>query len=145
MKSRIYSNFDVKIKFGGIVDYKSIAIFVFIIFIIFSLSNYLNLDFKITFILICLSLPLGSVLIFCNTKTESSIDIIKNVVVFFLTSKVYVKGYNEIKKQKCNLANIYVKKGYIVDSKKMNNGNRLTHGILWLKLNEILKIGRNSK
>lgn len=98
MKSNIYSNIDTKRKIAGMLDYKTFAIFLAVIFIICSLSSLLNLGLKFTFISIAFFLPFGCVLLFCNTKNEDSLSVIKNVIRFYHTKKIYIKEYNNVKK-----------------------------------------------
>lgn len=95
MKSEIYSNYNLKNKWHGIIEYKSLAIFFCMLFVIFSISSLFNLSFKIVIILLCIILPIGAILLFCNTKNESSVDIIYNVMKFYFRNKIYLSNYRK--------------------------------------------------
>ena len=110
IKSTIYSNYNIPNKWKGIIEYKSMFLFACILFIIFSISNLLNFSLKLTFILFLITIPFGSILLFCNTNKESSIDIIANILRFYSTRKVFCKDYRIIKKQKIKCNKIYIKK-----------------------------------
>ena len=100
MKSRIYSNYNISQKWKGILDYKIIAIVFFCTFIIITAIRISNFSKICINILMIVFIPIFCILIFCNTKNESSIDIIRNVFRFYLKSKVYVFDSNDIKKYK---------------------------------------------
>ena len=110
IKSTIYSNYNMQNKWKGIIHYKSIFLLACILFIIFSVSNLLDFSVKVTFILFLISIPIGSVLLFCNTNKESSIDIIANILRFYFTAKVFCNDYKAIKNRKLKCNKIYIKK-----------------------------------
>ena len=110
MKSRTYYNFNIKPKWNGIIEYKSLAVFFVSLLIILSISNWFNFSYKLTIIAIFSFIPFGSVILFCNTINESSLEIIMNVIRFYTRNKIYCKGYKLIKKQPVNFNKIYVKK-----------------------------------
>ena len=124
MKSKVYSNLDTKGRVAGVLDYKSLAIFLSILFTICSISSLLNLGFKVMFILICIYLPFGLVLLFCNTKNEDSVSVIKNILRYYLTKKIYLVDYTEIKKSSSKFGKIYAKDVKLISKKCKRNINK---------------------
>lgn len=109
MKSTMYYNYEFRGKAFGIIDYKSLVIVFLTLFVILSVTNILNVPYKITFIVICAFSPIAAIIIFCGNENESSIDIISNVAKFYIKSGIYCPEYKNIKCERLEKGGIYQK------------------------------------
>ncbi len=107
MKSKIYYNYEYNGKFRGIIDYKTLVILTAVFLVILSITNIFNVPFKITFWAICIVIPISMVLILCGNENESSLDVIHNIIRFYINAKIYCYKYNEIKRYKLKKGKVY--------------------------------------
>ena len=86
----IYSNFNRKNRFLGIIDYKSLVIFLIYVLLIYVFLEKMsiNLEFKI-YIFLFLVIPVFA-LFFINLNNESVIDTIIIMIIFLFNKKIYI-------------------------------------------------------
>ena len=87
----IYSNFNRKNKWLGIIDYKSLVVILIYIVLVYYMLNLFNLNIEIFFYLfLFFTVPVIAVVVVSN-KDETLIDMIIVILKFKLNSKIFVK------------------------------------------------------
>ena len=117
-KKPIYSNYKRQSKLLGIIEYKTAIIFLIYCIIVFYILSYLSLstDIKI-YIFAVFIIPIVFIF-FININNESVLDIITNITLFIIKSKLYIH-LSDINVLKKGITLPYTK--YLISSNNTND------------------------
>lgn len=97
-KKQIYINYDRKNKWKGLIDYKSLIIFIIYFLVIYNLTKLLPIKLEyIIYTNMFLNIPILALL--CSfSDNDSAIDMIFTIIKYLFKRKIYVNEYDNIKK-----------------------------------------------
>ena len=115
-RQKTFNFLNKKNKWLGLIDYKTIVIFLGYLFIVYKITNYLIIDFMYkVYILIIFCLPC-IIFIILNLNEECIVDKLIIIIKFLLKRKKYVNMIFYAKNNTIYVEN--VDKHHIVKSKK---------------------------
>lgn len=115
-EEKTFPSFRRQNKWLGIIDYKSLIVFVIYVFVIYQICNLINLSTtSLVTVLIVSIIPLFA-LYFVNSKEESIIDIVYIILRFYLSNKIY---YYKLEKREEFEINIKRKKKFKINLDKL--------------------------
>lgn len=89
-KKNIYYNFNRKIKWLGIIDYKSLVIVIVYIFFIINIIRVFNVNFEIAIYILIISVLPIIILFTVDVNNETSIDMLITILRFKKSKKIFV-------------------------------------------------------
>lgn len=115
-KQQTYSFLNIKNKWLGIIDYKTLSVFLVYIYVVCYLVNYLNIEniYKL-YVIVIFVLP-AIIFILLNLNEECIIDKLIIIIKFILKRKLYVNSSFYTKTDIIYVKN--VEENHIVKSKK---------------------------
>src|SRR5574344_2524937 len=95
-RQNIYSNYNRKNKWLGIIDYRSLSFLLIYVFIIITILKFTNLKLEYSiYIFIFLVLPV-ILIVLVNINNESAIDVLITVLKFYISKGIFtnIKSIN---------------------------------------------------
>ena len=90
-KQEIYNFYNRKNKWLGLIDYKTLFVFVLYSFLVIKFAFWLNIDIIFRLYIISFLIMPFALFIILNLQEESIIDKLFVIIKFLLTKKVYIK------------------------------------------------------